>query len=209
MSAVEQALWISVVGLWIAVAGLAAVVVALVRQVGVLHERIAPAGALVLRRGPSVGEPAPLLALETLEGRSLVPGAPREDGRSTLLFFLSPSCPVCSSLLPALRSLSTRERDRLEVVLASDGPPEEHERFRRERDLGRFPYLLSAELGRAFQVGQLPFAVLIDDKGVLRAQGLVNTREHLDSLLEAQNSGVGSLQELLSGERRRAGGGSR
>ena len=39
---------------------LAAVVLALTRQVGVLHERIAPAGALMLNRGLTVGEPAPV-----------------------------------------------------------------------------------------------------------------------------------------------------
>ena len=53
------ALAVSNVVLWILVLVLSAVVLALVRQLGVLHERIAPAGALMLNRGPAVGEPAP------------------------------------------------------------------------------------------------------------------------------------------------------
>jgi methylamine dehydrogenase accessory protein MauD len=46
-------------------------------------------------------------------------------------------------------------------------------------------------------VGKLPYAVLVDADGVVRAKGLVNTREHLESLFEAKERGVGSLQELL------------
>ena len=47
-----QALLVSNVILWVAVVLLAGVVVALVRQIGVLYERVAPAGALMVGRGP-------------------------------------------------------------------------------------------------------------------------------------------------------------
>jgi hypothetical protein len=43
-----EALMISQFVLWIAVLGLAGVVLALIRQIGVLHERIAPMGALTI-----------------------------------------------------------------------------------------------------------------------------------------------------------------
>jgi len=46
----------------------------------------------------------------------------------------------------------------------------------------------------------LPFilaAVLIDGDGVVRARGLVNTREHLESLFEARAQGVASVQEYV------------
>jgi methylamine dehydrogenase accessory protein MauD len=87
------ALAISNVVLWVLVVALAAVVLALTRQLGVLHERIAPAGALMLNRGLTVGEPAPLLEVADLQGRALKIGAPRSDGRSTLQLFVSPTCP--------------------------------------------------------------------------------------------------------------------
>ena len=48
---------ISNIVLWIAVVALSAVVLALLRQVGILHERISPTGALLGREGPGVGEP--------------------------------------------------------------------------------------------------------------------------------------------------------
>jgi len=38
---------------------------------------------------------------------------------------------------------------------------------------------------------------LLDGQGVIRAKGLVNTREHLESLLEAKAMNVASLQAYL------------
>jgi methylamine dehydrogenase accessory protein MauD len=59
------------------------------------------------------------------------------------------------------------------------------------------PYLVSRELGLRFRVGQLPHAALLDDQGTVVAAGLTNTREHLDSLLEARRHGVSSIQEYM------------
>lgn len=107
--------------LWVLVLVLAGVVLALTRQLGVLHERIAPAGALMLNRGLTVGEPAPKLEVAALDGNSIRIAAARPDGRSTLLLFVSPSCPVCKTLLPAVKSSRRDERSWLDVILASDG----------------------------------------------------------------------------------------
>ena len=196
----SQALLISNLVLWCVVVAMGLVIVALVRQVGVLYERVAPAGALAVREGAAVGEPAPRLQVETLAGKQLEIGGAREDERATLLFFLSPNCPVCENLLPALLSLGRHEADTIEIVLASDGKPEEHEAFIQRLGLNALPYVLSPNLGIAFGVSKLPFGALIDREGVLRARGLVNTREHLESLLEAMALGVGSIQEYLDRE---------
>ena len=59
------------------------------------------------------------------------------------------------------------------------------------------PYVVSAPLGRSYQVNRLPYAALLDQAGILRARGLVNSREHLESLFEAQRLGVASLQEYF------------
>jgi methylamine dehydrogenase accessory protein MauD len=199
---VTDALLVSNALLWVIVLALAGVVVALVRQIGVLHERLRPAGALAIAGGPRVGEPAPVVEAADLGGALHAVGAPEGDGRDTLLFFLSPTCPVCKALLPALASLA---RDpRLRVLLASDGARDEHEAFvARERIA--LPYLLSTPLGLAWRVGKLPWAALYDAGGVVRAHGLVNTREHLESLLEARAQGVASIQEFLAREREHKG----
>jgi methylamine dehydrogenase accessory protein MauD len=193
------ALAVSNVALWILVLVLSAVVLALVRQLGVLHERIAPAGALMLNRGLAVGEPAPVLIVNDLEGQAHQVGAARADGRSTLLLFVSPTCPVCKSLLPAVKSSRKDERAWMDVILASDGDTLEQRQFVRSHGLDGIPYVVSAALGLAYQVGRLPFAALLDEQGILRARGLVNSREHLESLFEAKRLGVASLQEYFSG----------
>jgi methylamine dehydrogenase accessory protein MauD len=196
-----EALIVSNILLWIAVLALGAVVFALVRQIGVLHERVAPAGALLGLQGPRVGEAAPVIEVKDWRGEPRRLGGADADGRSTLLFFLSPTCPVCKTLLPVLDSVSRAEQRWLRVVFASDGPRAEHERFVGEHDLDEGGYVLSTELGLAYQVGKLPYAVLIDAAGVIRAKGLVNTREHIESLFEAKERGVESVQEYLGRER--------
>jgi methylamine dehydrogenase accessory protein MauD len=197
---VNEALLASNVLLWLVVVAMGLVIAVLVRQVGVLHERITPAGALAVREGAEVGKPAPQISVETLGAEVLEVGAARADGRATLLFFLSPNCPVCKVLLPALKSLGRYEASRLDVVFASDGEADVHARFAAEHKLDTLTYVLSPGLGLAYGVSKLPFAALIDAEGVLRARGLVNTREHLESLLEAMDLGVGSIQEYVQRE---------
>jgi methylamine dehydrogenase accessory protein MauD len=192
------ALAISNVVLWIVVLALLVIVFALTRQIGLLHERIAPAGALMINRGLAVGEQAPVVEVTDLEGRPLRVGAERVDGLSTLILFLSPTCPVCESLLPVLESSRKDERKWLQIVLASDGEPAAHREFVRTHGLKDFPYVVSAPLGMTYQVSRLPFAALLDAGGRLRARGLVNSREHLESLFEAQRLGVASLQEYFA-----------
>lgn len=182
--------------LWLAVIALSLVVVALLRQVGVLHERIAPAGALMVRGGPAVGDPAPVLEVASWSGETLRIGGAEPEGRATLVCFVSPTCPVCKTLLPVMRGLAAGEPS-LRVVLASDGSRAEHAVFVAEQGLADAPYVLSSALGLAYRVAQLPYAVLIDASGVVRAAGLVNTREHLESLLEAHALGVPSVQAYL------------
>ena len=57
----SDALAVSNILLWIALIALGFVVMALTRQIGLLHERLAPVGALAQQRGPEVGEAAPPL----------------------------------------------------------------------------------------------------------------------------------------------------
>ena len=194
----HDALVVSNLVLWIIVVLLTGVVVALARQIGVLYERVAPAGALVLGKGPAVGDAAPVVRAVDLAGVPHDVGGPRADGRSTLAFFLSPTCPVCKTLLPAIRSIARREARWLDVVLASDGARAEHEAFVRAQRLETFPYLLSPALGVTYHVAKLPHAVLVDGAGIVRGKGLVNTREHLESLFEAYERGVASVQEYLA-----------
>lgn len=190
--------------LWGVVVLLALVVLALTRQIGILHDRLAPVGALVGGETPRVGETAPVLEVADWTGAPQRIGGAAPDGRGTLLLFVSPTCPVCKELLPVARALAGEAASRVRLLLASDGPREEHEAYVARNRLDELGYVLSKPLGLAYQVARLPHAVLLDAEGVVRARGLVNTREHLESLFEAQEQGVASVQDYLA---RRAGNG--
>ena len=195
------ALTMSNVLLWITNIALVVTVLALARQIGVLNERVTPVGALTMDHGPKAGEAAPVFNLPRLDGGEIAVGT--ATGRTQLLFFLSPTCPVCKKLLPILRSLSQHERTTVDVVLASDGELDEHSRFYRREKLAPFPYVLSTDLGMAFRISKLPYAVVIGPAGLISAKGLVNNREQIESLLIAQEMGVASLQDYRAKAQKR------
>ncbi|MBT6572151.1 MAG: methylamine dehydrogenase, partial [Gammaproteobacteria bacterium] len=78
---------ISNILLWIGFIAMVLVNLALARQIGVLYERVAPAGALMMNQKLTVGAAAPELAVSTLDGSVLNVGKMEE--KSQLLFFLS------------------------------------------------------------------------------------------------------------------------
>ena len=188
-----SALALSVALLWVLMIATIVVMLALARQIGILFERIAPIGALSIDQGPRAGEPAPSMLLPSLDGDLVQIGGSNE--RSTLIFFLSPSCPVCRKLAPIVKSIARGRSIRL--VLASDGDEPRQAQYRRDLALTQFSYVLSRELGLAFRVGKLPYAVLLDQTGRVVAKGLTNSREQLESLFVAQELGVTSIQQYL------------
>lgn len=193
----SEVIMVSQVLLWLAVIVLTVLVLALARQVGVLHERIAPAGALAMNSVLKAGETSPLLVEKALDGRKVEIGKTGE--KSTLVFFLSPDCPICKTLLPALKSALHAESSWLEGVLASDGSlPEIHKDFIKHYELEDWPYVVSQNLGQRFGVSKLPYAALIDEKGIVRSLGMVNSREHLESLFVAKETGIASIQEYMA-----------
>ena len=191
-----DALLVSNLLLWCVVIVLAVVVLALARQVGVLHERVAPAGALMPTTGPKVGEAIQPATYPSLDGSLVTVGGPDGDSRATLVLWISPTCPVCKALVPTALSMARAER--LRLVFASDGEKlAQHQAYVADLGIAAYPYVVSQALGLAYAVSKLPFAVLIGGDGVLRSKGLVNTREHLESLVESMRSGVRSLQDYV------------
>lgn len=190
-----EALIVSNVITWCVILALGIVNLALARQLGVLHERIKPVGALSLGKVIAAGETAPEFNLPSLTGGAVTLGGRTPGARATLLFFLSPTCPVCKVLLPILRAVHEQERRWLRVVLASDGVEAEHLEFIDRFGLRDFPYLLSTHVGMAFQIGKLPYGVLISADGKILSHGLVNNREHLESLFESGAIGTGAMPD--------------
>ena len=116
-----EALLVSNIVLWVLVVVLALIVLALARQVGILHERVAPAGALMPTNGPKVGELTKAMSLTDIRGNDFVIGGANPDEVATFVMFISPTCPVCKSLVPTAKSLARREGKRMRLIFASDG----------------------------------------------------------------------------------------
>lgn len=190
-----EALIVSNILLWCLLIALAFAIMGLVRQIGVLHGRLAPAGALMVDKGVTVNEPAPQVTAADRSGRPVNFGYAGE--KAQLLFFLSPTCPICKSLLPAIKSIAKEQAHRLDVVYVSDGDMDAQKALIAEHKLEDAIYVVGPEVGMTYQIGKLPYAALIDSAGVLRAKGLVNSREHLDSLFETEHLGSATLQQYL------------
>lgn len=166
---------------------------ALSRQVGVLFERITPVGAMINNNGPTTGEIAQQFQLPTLNHGAVTIGGPRQ--KHQLVLFVSPSCPICRALYPVVKNIAAAETDWLDVVLASDGDEQQHRAFLAQQQLEAIPYVLSPELGMSWRVAKLPFSVLLDERGAIISKGLINSREQLESLFNAKESGFASLQD--------------
>ncbi len=181
---------------WIVILALGFALVALARQVGVLHVRIAPAGALTTGRGPAIGEAAPAMDVATIDGATLSIGRKLAKGRMQLLLFVSPHCPLCKELIPIAKSFVKREK--LDLVFVGDDEIAEQRAMIAKMEMDGIPFINGPAVGRTFEVDRLPQAVLIGEDGIVLSKGLVNSREHLESLVTAHEMGVVSVQDYLS-----------
>jgi len=183
--------------LWLVILALTLAVLALARQIGVLHQRIAPIGALSPARGPQIGDTVPPLSLRLIGGGIVDLTAPlASDTNGRLLLFVSASCPICKTLIPI--ALDFAKTERIELVFVGDAPASEQEALIKRFGLSGHAFVNGPEIGMAFSVGQLPFAVLINDEAKVAAKGLVNSREHLESLVVAKETGFPSIQNYVA-----------
>jgi methylamine dehydrogenase accessory protein MauD len=57
------------------------------------------------------------------------------------------------------------------------------------------PFIVSDDLALSYQVTLAPYGIVIDRQGIVRAKGIVNNYSHIESLLNAEELGVRSLEE--------------
>lgn len=183
--------------LWLAVGVLSLAVLALARQVGVLHERLMPVGALINSNGPKIGAAAPRITARALDGSLLQTGGIRE--KPSLMLFVAGSCPICKVLIPVAQDVARKEG--LDLMFFGDGEQAEQEGLIADFAIAPSRFVNSREVGMAYAVDKLPHAVLIDEAGTLVSRGLVNSREHLESLLIARETGHVSVQAYLTAQR--------
>lgn len=147
--------WVaSYVLLWVAVVVLGFAVVVLLRQIGLLHARLRPSGVHHAGEGLEPQTPAPAVA-----------GVDFAEAPLTLLAFTSPTCTICTALVPSLRALDRAYPDvRLAVV---DHAPE------------------TAPTFAAYRVTSTPYVVAVGRDGRVLGGGVANTLEQVEVLVES------------------------
>jgi methylamine dehydrogenase accessory protein MauD len=165
--------------LWIVVAVLCVTVVALARQVGTLHLRLGPRGALeVDDEGPPLGETIDTVEVADLGGAPVTIAA---RGQSQLLLFVSPGCSTCEQVLPSVGALA-RDGDFVPLVVAdADGDAAAAVYGGRRVPA---PVVAAPAVARALDVPGTPYALVLDADGVVRAKGTVNNMEQVEGLTE-------------------------
>jgi Thiol-disulfide isomerase and thioredoxins len=196
------ALVVSQIVSWLVIVVFGLALLALARQVGILHTRVAPAGALTTSGGAAVGDDTAGLTGLALTGGTLAIGGPKPGTALRLLMFVSAQCPLCKGLIPIARSFA--EHERVALTFVGDDDPAAQQAMIEAHGLGAYPFVNDPAVGRTLGVSKLPFAVLIDEQGQILSKGLVNSREHLESLVIAHEMGVRTVQDYISGMRHAA-----
>jgi hypothetical protein len=142
---------------WVLLVVLCVVVVALARQVGTLHLRLGPRGALEIDdEGPALGEALPALSATGPDGAPVVVGGP---GDPRLVLFSSPTCIVCREVAPGVPAAA--------------------------RAGGLVPQVVhDPEAERSLDVPGTPFVLVLDGLGIVRAKGTVNNLEQIEGLVD-------------------------
>jgi methylamine dehydrogenase accessory protein MauD len=187
---------VSYVVLWLVVLALVVMVLSLARLVGRLHQRIGPVGAFVTDQGPEVGETfADSLAGIVSTDPDLA--FPRE--KDLLLVFVAPDCRTCADLLRDLRPFAVRLRGRLDVRLVSTvSDLEDNAEFATRARRSGLTFQAHPRLAEALAIRSTPYGIWIDERGTVSAKGLLNHTEHLESLLNARQSGFASHEDYLT-----------
>lgn len=180
---------------WVVLLALGVGLLAVARQVGVLHIRVAPAGALATSGGPAVGDALVQIDARTIDGVPVTIGGHAHGKALRLLMFVSAQCPLCKNIIPMAKSFARDERVALTFV--GDDDLAAQRAMIAQHGLEAYDFVNGPEVGQAYGVAKLPFAVLLDAEGAILSKGLVNSREHLESLIVAHEMGIKTVQDYI------------
>jgi methylamine dehydrogenase accessory protein MauD len=164
---------------WVLVVALCVVVLALARQVGTLHLRLGPRGPLELaEEGPPLGEaPMPTEAV-TMDGDTRVVGGP---GEGRFLLFVSPTCPICETVLPSLPAVASVGR--MEPIVIADVELRGARKALHHKRIDA-PVIPAPSLVELYRVPGVPYAVVLDERGAVLAKGTVNNLEQMEGMVD-------------------------
>ena len=180
---------ISVIALWVLVLFETVLLFLLLRGLGKLRERITASSNQeqpFADRGLALGTQAPAFVALNHEGRSIA----LEDtqGQWRILAFVAPGCSACESTIETLNAF-VKERTDLAVLIVGGADRLANHTLATEHHT-RMPVLTpTANLARdMYLIRGTPFLYILDEKGTIRAKGIVNDAEHLQQLLMDANA---------------------
>ncbi|MCH8815474.1 MAG: hypothetical protein IH957_10345 [Chloroflexi bacterium] len=158
-------------------------IIAFARELGVILVRLGPVTARPTPDGPTIGERIEALELSDLHGRTYNISACKTE---RLLVFVSPTCPGCDELLPGLRTLGAEfgVTPRVFAISSKEGTPGDFDYAKRLAP--HVPYICDPGLHDRFGVHTSPYAVLLDHDNVVKAKGVANNLQHLESLFSLE-----------------------
>jgi methylamine dehydrogenase accessory protein MauD len=191
---------ISYIVLWVVVIVQVVLTVALARLVGQLMSRRFPAGgARVIDPGPETGTLLDGWETTDLFGEPVAVQFPRERGLFAL--YVSPHCSVCASLLPVAKHFFKEIATEAEGVwVLTLGTRQAQSHYARENGLTQQRVLAEDLLPPIWRLGGGPFGLWISATGEVKAKGMVNSREHLESLHNAAVLGHASFQSYVTAQ---------
>jgi len=193
-----------VTGAWIAAFGLlsvltlinSAMLVATIRQIGVLHQRLAPSGGGDLG-GAAIGDRLPRLALVDVDlSEPLALTRP-----FIVMAFVSPGCTLCAEIIPGVQSAAKADRHAdAQYVFVTDASLNAAQAYRREHGLN-LPMLRHDDVMADLKVPASPFLLVTRTEGqhhlrVLSA-GVVNTTEQVDDVIALGRANQAAFETTL------------
>jgi peroxiredoxin/uncharacterized membrane protein YphA (DoxX/SURF4 family) len=119
----------------------------------------------LLPPGLPLGATAPDFALPDINGRTVSLDTLTSRGMPIALFFVSPSCGPCATLLPDLGRWQTSLANRLTMAFVSNGSIKDNQRIAEEYGLGNLLVQEGSEVLEAYRVGSTPAAVMLTPHG--------------------------------------------
>jgi methylamine dehydrogenase accessory protein MauD len=174
-------IWIiSHVALWCFLLLLGVVVVALLRQIGVLLQRVGPRGAMEDEALP-VGSALPEKSIPILGGTSSVTLRGEPD-RQLAILFATPSCSLCGEISRAFSQIAYENRDAFRSVVVVSASTRESQQWASTHPTPAATVLSEDRAIEALGIPYTPFVAIVDLTGTVRAAGLVNSAEQIDGL---------------------------
>ncbi len=171
---------ISYIVLWVMTLLLVIVVLAHSRLLGLLNYRVGPANAKSLADGPEIGE-----KLTKLTG--IYPNQAKWDVKfpismDLVLVFVSPQCSTCNEVLPHIKDFFERQKTIKTILISIIDDIRMNQAYIAYRDLEKMEYVMSEKMGDDLKIEGVPYALYVNQEGVVSAKGLVNNYENLVGL---------------------------